>query len=73
MTNNFIPTIPRHPLYCVWITTDDANRPLECIWIDPQFRSLRVDFGFTQRESTTHLQNDRCVLGRDVGGVRAGE
>ncbi len=42
MTNNFIPTLPRHTLYCVWITTGCPRRPLECIWIDPEFRSFQL-------------------------------
>jgi hypothetical protein len=41
MTNNFIPALPRHALYCVWITTGDSRRPLECVWIDPEFRSFQ--------------------------------
>jgi Ca-activated chloride channel homolog len=42
MGNNFIATLPRHTLYCVWITTGDPRRPLKCIWIDPEFRSFRL-------------------------------
>jgi Ca-activated chloride channel family protein len=42
MANNFIPTLPRHTLYCVWIATGDPRRPLECIWIDPEFRSFHL-------------------------------
>src|SRR5690348_8856474 len=49
MTNNFIPTLPRRTLYCVWIRTGDPRRPLECVWIDPEFRS----FQFRDIEQTT--------------------
>jgi Ca-activated chloride channel family protein len=42
MMSNFIPTLPRHTLYCVWVTTGDPRRPLECIWIDPEFRSFQL-------------------------------
>src|ERR1700693_3942113 len=49
MTNNFIPALPRHALYCVWITTGDSSRPLECVWIDPEFRS----FQFMDIQQTT--------------------
>jgi hypothetical protein len=48
MANNFIPTLPRHTLYCVWIMTGDSRRPLECVWIDPEFRS----FQFTNTQQT---------------------
>jgi len=42
MTNNFIPALPRHALYCVWIMTGDSRRPLKCVWIDPEFRSFQL-------------------------------
>jgi hypothetical protein len=40
MTNTFIPTLSRHPLYCVWVKTGNPAHPLDCVWIDPQFRSF---------------------------------
>lgn len=49
MTNNLISALPRHALYCVWITTGDPRRPLECAWIDPEFRS----FQFMDIQQTT--------------------
>jgi hypothetical protein len=41
MTNTFIPTLARHPLYCVWIETGNLPRPLACVWIDSELRSFR--------------------------------
>jgi hypothetical protein len=38
--NNFIPTLSRQPLYCVWIETGNPAHPLACVWIDPQLRSF---------------------------------
>lgn len=40
MTNTFIPTLSRNPLYCVWIETGNPARPLDCVWIDPELRSF---------------------------------
>ena len=40
MTNTFIPTLSRNPLYCVWIETGNPARPLDRVWIDPELRSL---------------------------------
>ena len=42
MTNTFIPTLGRHPLYCVWIATGNPSRPLACVWIDPELRTFQV-------------------------------
>jgi Carboxypeptidase regulatory-like domain len=40
MTNTFIPTLSRQPLYCVWIETGNPSRPLDRVWIDPELRSF---------------------------------
>jgi Carboxypeptidase regulatory-like domain len=40
MKNDFIPTLSRQPLYCVWIETGNPAHPLECVWIDPELRSF---------------------------------
>ena len=40
MTNTFIPTLGRQPLYCVWIETGNPAHPLDCVWIDPGLRSF---------------------------------
>jgi len=40
MTNKFIPTLSRQPLYCVWIETGNPAHPLDCVWIDPELRSF---------------------------------
>ena len=42
MTNTFIPTLNRNPLYCVWIETGNPAH-LDRVWIDPELRSF-VDF-----------------------------
>jgi len=40
MTNTFIPTLKRQPLYCVWIATGNPAHPLDRVWIDPELRSF---------------------------------
>jgi hypothetical protein len=40
MTNTFIPTLNRNPLYCVWIETGNPAHPLDRVWIDPELRSF---------------------------------
>ena len=40
MTNTFIPTLGRNPLYCVWIETGNPAHPLDRVWIDPELRSF---------------------------------
>ena len=40
MTNTFIPTLNRNPLYCVWIETGNPSHPLDRVWVDPELRSL---------------------------------
>jgi hypothetical protein len=40
MTNTFIPTLSRYPLYCVWIKTGNPAHPLDRVWIDPKLRSF---------------------------------
>jgi hypothetical protein len=40
MTNTFIPTLSRRPLYCVWIETGNPAHPLDRVWIDPELRSF---------------------------------
>jgi hypothetical protein len=64
MTNNFIPTLPRHTLYCVWIRTGDLSRPLECVWIDPEFRSFQItDIEQTAETNTKAMRGVRCGCG----------
>ena len=41
MTNTFIPTLSRQPLYCVWIRTGNPEHPLDRVWIDPELRSFQ--------------------------------
>jgi hypothetical protein len=41
MTNTFIPTLSRQPLFCFWIKTGDPAHPLDRVWIDPEVRSFR--------------------------------
>jgi hypothetical protein len=56
MTNTFIPTLRRNPLYCVWIETGNPARPLDCVWIDPELRSF-VD---VETAAPIHATNDEC-------------
>src|ERR1700704_1832770 len=41
MTNKFIPTLARQPLYCLWIKTGNPKHPLDRVWIDPELRSFQ--------------------------------
>jgi hypothetical protein len=56
MTNTFIPTLSRNPLYCVWIETGNPARPLDRVWIDPELRSF-VD---VEKAAPIHTTNDEC-------------
>ena len=51
MTNTFIPTLSRQPLYCVWIETGNPAHPLDRVWIDPELRSF-VDVKVTPTRAT---------------------
>ena len=56
MTNTFIPTLSRYPLYCVWIETGNPAHPLDRVWIDPELRSfVDVEIAAPIRET-----NDEC-------------
>src|ERR1700732_2350564 len=58
MTNTFIPTLNRQPLYCVWIKTGNSEHPLDRVWIDPELRSFQcfdVD-----RAAAIRAKNDEC-------------
>ena len=50
MPTNFISTLPRMGLYCVWIPTGNLRQPLACIWIDPEVRSYGLEY-FQQASS----------------------
>jgi hypothetical protein len=56
MTNTFIPTLSRNPLYCVWIETGNPARPLDRVWIDPELRSF-VD---VETAAPIHATNGEC-------------
>src|SRR5580693_8769724 len=56
MTNTFIPTLSRNPLYCVWIETGNPAHPLDRVWIDPELRSF-VD---VETAAPIHATNDEC-------------
>jgi hypothetical protein len=51
MTNTFIPTLSRQPLYCVWIETGNPAHPLDRVWIDPELRTF-VDVKATPTRAT---------------------
>jgi hypothetical protein len=40
MTNTFVPTLSRHPLYCVWIETGNPAHPLDRVGIDQELGSF---------------------------------
>jgi hypothetical protein len=56
MTNIFIPTLGRQPLYCVWIKTENPSRPIACVWIDPQLRSFQFSDSEVERTSATRAR-----------------
>jgi len=56
MTNTFIPTLSRNPLYCVWIETGNPAHPLDRVWIDPEIRSF-VD---VKTATPIRAANDEC-------------
>jgi hypothetical protein len=58
MTNTFIPTLNRQPLYCVWIKTGNPEHPLDRVWIDPEFRSFHF-FG-ADEAAPICATNDEC-------------
>ena len=59
MTNTFIPTLSRNPLYCVWIETGNPAHPLDRVWIDPELRS----FVHVEPAAPLHATNDECEPG----------
>ena len=61
MTSTFIPTLGRHPLYCVWLETGNPSRPLACVWIDPELRTFQfpdVESVASTREKTDEHEPD---------------
>ena len=64
--NNLISALPRHALYCVWITTGDPRRPLECAWIDPEFRSFQ--FMDIQQTTETDPKPRRRLFAKAASG-----
>ena len=62
MTNTFIPTLSRQPLYCVWIETGNPAHPLDCVWMDPELRSF-VDVEVAPPRATNH-GNEPEAFGR---------
>ena len=56
MTNTFIPTLRRNPLYCVWIKTGNPAHPLDRVWIDPELSSF-VDVKIA---TPIRAANDEC-------------
>ena len=56
MTNTFIPTLSRQPLYCVWIETGNPAHPLDRVWIDPELRS----FVNAETAAPNRATNDEC-------------
>ncbi|HXY52896.1 MAG TPA: hypothetical protein VEI01_25850 [Terriglobales bacterium] len=42
MTNTYVPTLGRNPLYCVWVETGDKRHTLTRVWIDPEPRGCHL-------------------------------
>jgi hypothetical protein len=61
MTNTFIPTLSRQPLYCVWIETGNPARPLDRVWIDPELRSF-VNVEIAAPNRTTNDESETEAL-----------
>lgn len=60
MPTNFVSTLPRMGLYCVWIPIGNPRQPLACIWIDPEMRSYEVERfqqAPTRRVESAQLEN----------------
>ncbi|HWO38674.1 MAG TPA: TonB-dependent receptor, partial [Candidatus Acidoferrum sp.] len=62
MTNTFIPTLSRQPLYCVWIETGNPAHPLDRVWIDPELRSF-VDVKITPTRATNDEREPKVSAG----------
>jgi len=57
MTNTFIPTLSRNPMYCVWIKTGNPAHPLDRVWIDPELRSfVNVEIAVPIREANNECE-----------------
>ena len=57
MTNTFIPTLNRNPLYCVWIETGNPAHPLDRVWINPELRSfVDVEIAAPIRETNNECE-----------------
>jgi len=73
MTNTFIPTLSRNPLYCVWIETGNPARPLDRVWIDPEFRSfVEVETASPIRETSNECEPEALAEALPPEGLFAG-
>src|ERR1700675_2649432 len=74
MTNTFIPTLSRQPLYCVWITTGNPAHPLDRVWIDPELRSfVNVEIGTPIRAMNDECESEALAEPFTKGSVFAGQ
>jgi hypothetical protein len=73
MTNKFIPTLSRNPLYCVWIKTGNPARPLDRVWIDPEFRSfVELETASPMRETNHGCEPESLAEAPPPEGLFAG-
>jgi hypothetical protein len=70
MTNTFIPTLGRQPLYCVWIKTGNPSRPLACVCIDPQVGSFQFSDSALEGSSATRVWTGAYERGTSSPGFQ---
>ena len=74
MTNTFIPTLNRNPLYCVWIETGNPAHPLDRVWIDPELRSfVDVEIAVPIRETNNECEPETPAEPVAKKGLFAGQ
>ena len=74
MTNTFIPTLSRNPLYCVWIETRNPAHPLDRVWIDPELRSfVDVETDAPNRETNNECESEAPAEPAAKKGLFAGQ
>jgi len=74
MTNTFIPTLSRRPLYCVWIETGNPAHPLDRVWIDPELRSfVNVETAAPNRATNDECEPEAPAVPLPQKGILAGQ
>ena len=74
MTNTFIPTLSRNPMYCVWIKTGNPAHPLDRVWIDPELRSfVNVEIAVPIRKTNNECEPETPAEPVAKKGLFAGQ